>query len=79
MVTVDTTVAKRRGSSLSYSLVVSRGYVRLVRRGHLGPSRPSYPTFVRRGDEWVEAEANPGAVDLVEEEGLPTSFDGDHR
>ncbi|MGI8752854.1 MAG: hypothetical protein ACR2MN_11185, partial [Acidimicrobiales bacterium] len=51
---------------LSYSLVVAKGYVRLVRTGSR-PSRPVMPSsFVRRNGLWVEREPDPADVDLLD-------------
>jgi hypothetical protein len=49
---------------LSYSLEVSRGYVRLLRKGSSRPTRPRTPTaFVRRNGAWVERKPDSDDID----------------
>jgi len=61
---------------LSYSLVVAKGYVRLVRTGSR-PSRPRMPTsFVRRNGVWVEREPDPADVDNLDPLDDDSWFDG---
>jgi hypothetical protein len=50
--------SKRRSVApkLAYSLVVSRGYVRLVRTGQRSSRRFTARSFVFRGDDWEEVD-----------------------
>lgn len=51
---------------LSYSLVLSRGYVRPVRQGELRSRRWTPTSLVRRGNEWVEAQPDVRDMDQVD-------------
>lgn len=64
-----------RSSTMKYTLVVSRGYVQLVRQGRQ-QSRRSYPSFVHRDGEWVEAEPVPVELGALEA-AMALELDGD--
>jgi hypothetical protein len=61
--------SKRRSVApkLAYSLVISRGYVRLVRTGQRTSRRFTSRSFVFRNDGWEEVDPQPLPADLEDE------------